>query len=96
MIPASPSPRIDGRNVTKHRLRLRFDDARKMAADKAAEVQDVALAQSIRSFQFQDTRPKAASEIEDLAHASKLLGHSDKRITELVYRRVGEIVSPTR
>lgn len=32
----------------------------------------------------------------DLSDASRLLGHTDKRITETVYRRVGEIVKPTR
>lgn len=47
-------------------------------------------------FQFRDIRPKAASEIADLGDASRLLGHTDKRITETVYRRVGEIVKPTR
>nr|WP_234407656.1 hypothetical protein [Pseudomonas bohemica] len=51
---------------------------------------------SIRKFQFREIRPKAASEILDLSDASRLLGHSDKRITETVYRRVGEIVKPTR
>ena len=54
------------------------------------------LAAAIRQFQFRDIRPKAASEIEDLGRASKLLGHTDKRITETVYRRVGEVVDPTR
>ncbi|MDO7919561.1 integrase, partial [Pseudomonas aeruginosa] len=47
-------------------------------------------------FQFRDIRPKAASEIADLGRASRLLGHTDKRITETVYRRVGEIVEPTK
>lgn len=32
----------------------------------------------------------------DLSDASRLLGHTDKRITETVYRLVGEIVKPTR
>ena len=39
---------------------------------------------------------QTASEILDLGDASRLLGHTDKRITETVYRRVGEIVKPTR
>ena len=86
----------DGRNVTKPMLRLRWDDARKAAADRAIEEMDPALAEMIKGFQFRDIRPKAASEIEDLAHASRLLGHTDKRITEVVYRRVGEVVKPTR
>lgn len=86
----------DGRRVTAPMLRLRFDDARNSAIKKALENQDAHLAASIRLFQFRDIRPKAASEIDDLGHASRLLGHTDKRITETVYRRVGEIVKPTR
>ncbi|PWE37905.1 integrase [Pseudomonas prosekii] len=86
----------DGRRVTAAMLRLRFDDARNVAIAKALENEDVQLAASIRQFQFRDIRPKAASEIDDLGDASRLLGHTDKRITETVYRRVGEIVKPTR
>ncbi|WP_397452495.1 tyrosine-type recombinase/integrase [Pseudomonas sp. NA-150] len=86
----------DGRNVTRAMLRLRFDDARKAAAAQAIKEQDSILAAGIKQFQFRDIRPKAASEILDLGHASRLLGHTDKRITETVYRRVGEIVEPTR
>jgi len=54
------------------------------------------LAASVRQFQFRDIRPKAASEIEDIGHASRLLGHSKEEITKRVYQRVGEIVSPTK
>jgi integrase len=86
----------DGRQVTKPMLRLRFDDARDRAIATAREKGDGILAASIRQFQFRDIRPKAASEILDLGDASRLLGHTDKRITETVYRRVGEIVKPTR
>jgi len=86
----------DGRNVTKSMLRLRWDDARAAAAKQAREDLDSVLAESIKGFQFRDIRPKAASEIEDLGQASRLLGHTDKRITEVIYRRVGEIVSPTK
>lgn len=86
----------DGRRLTRSMLRNRFDDARTRAAAKAIEVQDEQLAIAIRQFQFRDIRPKAASEIADIREASALLGHSDKRITETVYRRVGEVVKPTR
>lgn len=86
----------DGRNVTKAMLRLRFDEARRKAIAIALENLDQQLAATIKEFQFRDIRPKAASEIADLARASRLLGHSDKRITETVYRRVGEVVEPTR
>jgi hypothetical protein len=40
-------------------------------------------------------RPKAASEIA-LEHASKLLGHTSEEITKRAYRRVGEVVKPTK
>lgn len=86
----------DGRNVTKAMLRLRFDDARKLAAAEAIKDLDPVLSSGIKAFQFRDIRPKAASEIADLGNASKLLGHTDKRITQTVYRRVGEVVAPTK
>jgi len=86
----------DGRAVTASMLRLRFDDARKAAVGLALSGEDKILAEQIRQFQFRDIRPKAASEIGDLGHASRLLGHTDKRITETVYRRIGEIVKPTK
>ncbi|MDD2061080.1 tyrosine-type recombinase/integrase [Pseudomonas putida] len=86
----------DGRNVTSSMLRLRFDDARKAAIRTAIDNADSLLAAKVREFQFRDIRPKAASEIGDLDHASRLLGHTDKRITDFVYRRLGEIVEPTR
>ena len=54
------------------------------------------MACRIKAFQFRDIRPKAASEIASLDDASKLLGHTDKQITQKVYRRVGEVVKPTR
>lgn len=76
-------------------LRTRFDDARADAAKAAEASGSLELAKRIRAFQFRDIRPKAASET-DLAHASKLLGHTDKQITETVYRRIGETVLPTR
>ncbi len=77
-------------------LRNRWDEARTEAARKAAEEGKLDLAERIRQFQFRDIRPKAASEIDDLGHASRLLGHSKEQITKTVYRRVGEIVEPTK
>ena len=82
--------------VSAAMLRLRFDDARLQAVREALENQDMTLAESVRQFQFRDIRPKAASEIDNLGDASRLPGHTDKRITETVYRRVGVIVKPTR
>lgn len=76
-------------------LRNRWDEARDKAAVKATVEGDTMLAAAIRQFQFRDIRPKAASEIE-LTHASRLLGHSTEEMTKKVYRRVGEIVRPTK
>ena len=84
-----------GLRMSQQMLRNRWDDAREKAASKAVIDGDTALAASIRQFQFKDIRPKAASEIE-LTHASRLLGHSTEEITKKVYRRVGEIVKPTK
>lgn len=88
---ATPS----GTALNKWTLRTRFDDARDAAAKAATEAGNLELAKSIKAFQFRDIRPKAASEIT-LEHASKLLGHTEHEITEKVYRRVGEVVQPTR
>jgi integrase len=77
-------------------LRNRWDEARQKAAVKAAAEGDTTLAAAIRQFQFRDIRPKAASDIDDISHASRLLGHSTQEMTKKVYRRVGEIVCPTK
>lgn len=77
-------------------LRNRWDEARDKAVIKAATDGDLALSATIRKFQFRDIRPKAASEIEDISHASRLLGHSTQEMTKKVYRRIGEIVKPTK
>jgi integrase len=77
-------------------LRNRWDEARERTAKKATIEGDQALAEKIQQFQFRDIRPKAASEIEDIGHASRLLGHSKEAMTKKAYRREGEIVKPTR
>lgn len=77
-------------------LRNRSDEARSDAAKAAEKSGDPALADRIRQFQFRDIQPKAASEIDDISDASKLLGHSKEQITKTVYRRVGEVVNPTK
>lgn len=74
----------------------RWNEAREKAAAQAIADGDADFAAEIRQFQFRDIRPKAASEIEDISHASRLLGHSKEKITQDVYRRVGEVVSPTK
>lgn len=84
-----------GLALNRSTLRIRFDDARARAATAAVAAGDAELAERIRAFQFRDIRPKAASET-DLAHASKLLGHTDKQLTRTVYQRVGETVMPLK
>lgn len=84
-----------GLRMSQQMLRNRWDEAREKAAIKAGADGDSSLAVLIREFQFKDIRPKAASEIE-LTHASRLLGHSTEEMTKKVYRRVGEIVKPTK
>lgn len=84
-----------GAPLNKGTLRTRFNDARSRAAQAASSAGDDILAEKILCFQFRDIRPKAASEIS-LDHASKLLGHTDKQITQSVYRRAGETTLPTK
>lgn len=86
----------NGSQVRQWNLRLRFDNARSTAAAAADLAGAADLAARIRSFQFRDIRAKSASEIADLAAASSLLGHTEKEITEKVYRRIGQAVKPTR
>ncbi|MGK3120483.1 tyrosine-type recombinase/integrase [Pseudomonas corrugata] len=86
----------NGLRMSYAMLRNRWDEARERAAANAAANGDTGLAATIRQFQFRDIRPKAASEIEDLTDASRLLGHSTEEMTKRVYRRVGEIVKPTK
>lgn len=85
-----------GQPMTPKMLRGRFDAARAAAAEAATKAGNTGLAKRIEAFQFRDIRPKAASEIVSLDEASALLGHSDSQITQRVYRRVGEVVKPTR
>lgn len=77
-------------------MRNRWDEARSKAAATALATGDEPLAQRIKQFRFSDIRPKAASEIDSLTEASRLLGHTKEQITKTVYRRVGEVVNPTR
>lgn len=85
-----------GLRLSTRMLRNRWDEARAKAAIEADQRGDTALAIRIRQFQFRDIRPKAATEIEDISHASKLLGHTKEEITRRVYRRIGEAVDPTK
>ena len=61
-------------------LRSRFD-----AAHRSAKV----------SVQFRDIRAKSATDLENLAHAQKLLGHKTRAMTEHYTRkRIGDTVKP--
>lgn len=85
-----------GLRMSMPMMNNRWVEARDRAAAQAVRNGDMELATLIKGFQFRDIRPKAASEIEDISHASRLLGHSNEKITRDVYRRVGEVVSPTK
>lgn len=61
----------NGRPLTCAALRSRFDAARDAAKVK---------------FQFRDIRAKAATDLENLAHAQKLLGHKTRAMTEYYTR----------
>lgn len=86
----------NGRPMNKWTLRDRFDAARQKAAEKADTQGNEKLANAIRAFQFRDLRAKAATDKENLTEASELLGHSDKQITQTVYRRLGKVVNPVK
>lgn len=72
--------------------RSAFDKARAMAEEEAA-AQGIAF----RRWQLRDLRPKAASDIESMAQARKLLGHTTENMTaHYVRQRVGERVKPVK
>lgn len=85
-----------GAPLSDSMLRRRFNRARSEAAAQANMIGNLNLAEKIKEFQFRDIRAKSASEIKDILEASRLMGHSLEDITKRVYRRVGEIVKPTR
>jgi integrase len=71
-------------------FRSQFDKARDLAEKRAAE-----LGVEFTRFQFKDLRAKSASDMETMANARKLLGHSTESMTaKYVRTRVGERVSP--
>ena len=71
-------------------FRSHFDKAR-----DAAKVEADALGVPFIRFQLRDLRAKAASDLESMSHARKLLGHTTENMTrEYIRARVGERVSP--
>lgn len=85
-----------GRHVSPSMLRDRWEAAREAAQKAAIEAGDPGLGELIREFQFKDIRPKAATEINDLKEASRLLGHTEEEITKTVYVRRGAIAKPSK
>jgi integrase len=76
----------NGQPLTYWTLEDRFAKARAAAAIKMPSVADI---------QMRDFRGKAATDVEDLAHAQRLLGHSTRAMTErYVKQRAGERVAP--
>ncbi|MBI2381499.1 MAG: tyrosine-type recombinase/integrase [Gammaproteobacteria bacterium] len=73
----------EGRALSYHALRYRFDKARELAGVRGAE------------FQFRDLRGKAATDVDDIKHAQSLLGHSSSTMTEhYVKLKAGEKTAP--
>jgi integrase len=70
----------------RSQLKLALDRAEKRAAELGIE---------LSRFQFRDLRAKSASDMESMATAKKLLGHTTESITaEYVRSRAGEKVLP--
>ncbi|WP_211167366.1 tyrosine-type recombinase/integrase [Aromatoleum evansii] len=83
-----------GQPLKKAAMRYRFDKAREAAASAN---KNKAQAERLRSIQFRDLRAKAASDMEALDKAQKLLGHTKREMTEhYVRKRRGEKVSPVK
>ena len=74
-----------GNPVTPQALRYGWDKARGAAADKAVERGDNDLAEAIKALYLRDMRKRAAQKAGSLEEASKLLQHSDERLTERHY-----------
>jgi integrase len=71
-----------GRALTYPQFRTQFDKAREsLGAD----------------WQLRDLRAKAATDLDDLAHAQRLLGHRSRNTTEIYTRdRLGQLVTALR
>lgn len=85
---------VNGKGITYSMLRNRFENARIDAINEALSNKDQDLAERVKQFQFRDTRSKAASDMNDISAASKLLGHSKEKITRDVYTRISQEVDP--
>lgn len=56
-----------------------------MAVEKASERGEAELAEAIKQLYLRDMRKRAAQKAGSLEEASKLLQHSDERLTERHY-----------
>jgi len=77
-------------------LRDRWEAAREAAQQAAIEAGDPEFGAIIRNFQFKDIRPKAATEINDLKEASRLLGHTEEETTKKIHIRRGAVAKPAK
>lgn len=83
--------------LTYSAMTQRFDNARKAAIQAAKDAGQLALATSLAEFQFRDLRAKAASDMDDMAAAQKLLAHTQISMTQHYVRaRVGDRVKPVK
>jgi integrase len=81
-----------GEAMTKYMLRGGFDRAREASIRASPD-----MAARLRAIQFRDLRAKAASDIENIERAQKLLGHTTQAMTQhYVRRRRGDKISPVK
>jgi integrase len=74
---------------------VRDEAGQRLTYDALSDRFQAARAKAGVHFQLRDLRAKAATDLEDLAAAQKLLGHSSRAMTERYTKhRVGERVSP--
>lgn len=86
----------NGRQVSYRMLQGRWNDAREAAAYRAEVTGNPALGERIRAMWLRDMRSLAADLSPSLEAASKLLQHSDQRLTEKHYRNKADTLSPVR
>lgn len=83
--------------LTYSAMTQRFSAAREVAIQTARDAGQHALATSLKDFQFRDLRAKAASDMEDLQAAQKLLAHTQQSMTQHYVRaRIGDRVKPVK
>jgi integrase len=74
---------------------VRDENGQRMTYDALSDRFQAARARAGVHFQLRDLRAKAATDLEDLALAQKLLGHSSRAMTEhYTKQRIGEKVRP--